>query len=147
MSESAPRLAYLPGALADLVGRVGESESVDCLRMLSISVIDVAALGVHACVRDTLTQWREQGRISPATRSQLESSCARYEVEAARAHRETDIDAQRAAFIRARALHCLLEAVATDRPASYRLAEVAYEAMIVMGAASGVVAVLVEFVV
>lgn len=81
------------GAVAELVGRVAAGEVEDCLRMLTVTVIDVVDLGGESVVHDVLTQWREQGRVSPATRSQLAAVMTRHEVDAAFAHRSSDIDA------------------------------------------------------
>jgi hypothetical protein len=142
------RLARLPGAaVAELVARVAAADVDDCLRLLVISAIDVTDANADAVVREALTQWREQGRVSPTTRSQLAAALTRSDIDAAVAHRSGDIATQRAAFVRARAVHALSIAVDPDVDAAARLAEAAYEAAIAMGGTAGVVAVLVEFVV
>ncbi|MBE7192384.1 MAG: hypothetical protein INR66_07835 [Gordonia polyisoprenivorans] len=133
------------GAVAELVGRVAAGEVEDCLRMLTVTVIDVVDLGGESVVHDVLTQWREQGRVSPATRSQLAAVMTRHEVDAAFAHRSSDIDAQRLSFVKARALQCLSIAIDSAVGPTERLGEASYEAAAAMGGTAGVVAVLVEF--
>ncbi|WHU45362.1 hypothetical protein QNM97_15140 [Gordonia sp. L191] len=133
------------GAVAELVGRVGVGDVEDCLRMLTVTVVDIVDLGGEPVVREVLTQWREQGRVSPATRSQLAAVMTRHEVDAAFAHRSSDIDGQRLSFVKARALHCLSIAIDSATGHTERLGEAAYEAAAAMGGTAGVVAVLVEF--
>lgn len=132
--------------MADLVDAVAVTDIDACLRMLAVTAIDVVDLGGEPVVADTLTQWREQGRVSPATLVQLASVLTRYEVDAALAHRTADVGSQRISFVKARALQCLSIAVEVGVPPVERLGEASYEAAAAMGGTAGVVAVLVEFV-
>lgn len=141
------RVAHLSGHIGDLVARVAEADVDACLRMLCISVVDIVELGGEASLRETLTQWREQGRVSPTVRAQLATAITRNEVDAAVAHRGEDVDAQRIAFARARALTTVLIAVDPEAPWQVRLGECVYEAVAALGGTAAVVAVLVEFVV
>ncbi|MGC4934106.1 hypothetical protein ACLQ3C_10530 [Gordonia sp. DT30] len=133
------------GAVAELVALVPVADVDECLRMLAVTVVDVVEAGGDTVVREVLTQWREQGRVSPATRAQLAAVIIRHEVDAAFAHRSADLEAQRRSFVRARALHCLSVAVDPSAVPARRLGEAAYEAAAAMGGTAGVVAVLIEF--
>ncbi|MFT4127993.1 MAG: hypothetical protein QM662_17410 [Gordonia sp. (in: high G+C Gram-positive bacteria)] len=145
MTDSLRRVARLPGGVAGLVDRIAPTDHDECLRLLSISVLDALDLGRVAPIPDVLSQWRDQGRVSPATRGELTAAITRHEVAAALAHRAGDVEQQTRAFRRARAFHALAYAVDPDLAPTRRLAETAYEAATALCGAAGVVAVLVHF--
>ncbi|MGW0039690.1 hypothetical protein [Gordonia sp. NPDC003376] len=139
------RIDRIPGAISGLVDRVADPEIDACLGALVTTVIDLTDVLAEPPVREALSQWREHGRVSPATRGRLDAAVSRHELDASVAHRSDDPETQRHKFFRARALECLAIAVAADRPAGERLGECAYEATIAMGGTAGVVGVLVEY--
>lgn len=145
MSDNVSRVQLRIPAVAELVALVAADDIEACLQMLSTTVVDVVDVAADPAVREALAQWREQGRVSPTTRSHLAHALTRGELDAAAAHRGADVHRQRAAFRRARALHTLVIAIDQETDARHRLGEASYEASIAMGGTAGVVAVLAEF--
>lgn len=120
------------------------------LQQLTAVAFDVAAISPGPQLRALLSRWRSGGvgavgGSGAAGLAGLQAELVRQEFDGYLAQRAGDNAAHRAAFRRARALHCLQFAVADQLPPEQRLAEAAYEAMVVMGDPAGVAGILTDF--
>ncbi|GAA1481783.1 hypothetical protein GCM10009624_22230 [Gordonia sinesedis] len=139
------RVDRLPGGVGALLDRVPDDAIDECLRMLTVSVVDIAGIGDRPAVRDVLDQLHPGQPVSASAVQALTALGAQFEFDASVAHRAGNLDAQRLRFRGARAVGCLGYAVGSTAPRA-RLADAVYEAAMAMGGSAGVVAVLAEFV-
>lgn len=146
MTQPTRRVDRLPGGVGTLVDRVPDDAIGDCLRMLTVSAVDVADLGDRAPIATVLDQWRHGQPATTRATHDLSTLVTQFEFDSSVAHRAGDIDAQRVGFRRARAVMCLEYAVGGAGDSRRRLAETTYEAAMAMGGSAGVVAILAEYV-
>lgn len=143
------RVDRLPGGVARLASAVPDEDITRCLHLLVATVMDVTGASTPE-VRDTIRQWRQQGSADPTRVATLRMVAAQHDFDSFAHQRRGEIDRQLDSFRRARALDCVLAAMAVSTAAEAprtALREAAYEAAAALGGSAGVVGVLADFVV
>ncbi|MDS1112278.1 hypothetical protein RD149_00690 [Gordonia westfalica] len=143
------RVDRLPGGVARLASAVPDEDITRCLHLLVATVMDVTGASTPE-VRDTIRQWRQQGSADPTGVATLRMVAAQHDFDSFAHQRRGEIDRQLDSFRRARALDCVLAAMAVSTAAEAprtALREAAYEAAAALGGSAGVVGVLADFVV